>query len=267
MYKVLVAAVFTAAAAHSAEPAKTYENLDAVLWTQASVEYQANALQAYRTARVNLLEALEDKHWTAALEQTGNFAGLPPAVILDLDETVLDNSAFNAGMVARGEKYTGAGWDAWVKQARALQVPGAVEFLNFAQVHGVALIYITNRVCDASDPNDPTVQVLRNLRAPLAIPQGRLLCKDSTAENPEDKTMRRSRVASAYRVLLLIGDNFYDFIPQPKPGLTSEQRVQALRVYSSFFGERWIILPNPIYGSWEGPIGRTLDQKLKALRQ
>src|ERR1035441_1780725 len=89
----------------SASPVgSTYENLNAVLWIQTSVEYQASAAQTYRSAESALLRGLENPHWTAALEQTTNFETLPPAVILDLDETVLDNSVFRARLVAAGEQ-------------------------------------------------------------------------------------------------------------------------------------------------------------------
>jgi 5'-nucleotidase (lipoprotein e(P4) family) len=260
MHRLLIA-LFALTLVHAQE--RTYENLDAVLWTQAAVEYRANALQAYRVAKENLLRALDDEHWTAALEQSGNFGNLPPAVILDLDETVLDNTAFNAGLVARSEKYTEDAWRVWVKQSRAGAVPGAIEFLNFAHAHGVTPVYITNRECDGTNADDPTVRALRRLNAPNAP----LYCKDTQADNPEDKTRRRAKAAASYRILLVVGDNFYDFISQPKQRLNSEERVVALGAYASYFGERWIIIPNPFYGSWESPIGRSLDQKLKALRQ
>src|SRR5689334_4174870 len=119
MHKVLVAAFLPAFVCMAQEPAKTYENMDAVIWTQHAVEYRANAIQAYRAAKANLLRALEEKNWTAALEQSGNYRDLPPAVILDLDETVLNNSAMNARLVAKGEKYNNKAWQEWVAEKKA----------------------------------------------------------------------------------------------------------------------------------------------------
>src|SRR5215203_940023 len=85
-----------AAAANETRP---HENLNAVAWMQTSLEYQASAVQAYRLAARQLDEALADRSWTAAIEQTGDASKLPPAVVLDIDETVLDNSPFQARVV------------------------------------------------------------------------------------------------------------------------------------------------------------------------
>src|SRR5271170_6026794 len=84
----------------------TYDNLNAILWMQTSVEYKANSIETYRGGQRALLRGLADRHSTAALEQTGNFANLPPAVVLDLDETVLDNSPFEARLVASGASWS-----------------------------------------------------------------------------------------------------------------------------------------------------------------
>src|SRR5690242_6899130 len=84
------------AAANATAPRRTHENLNAVVWTQTAAEYRAVAKQAYRLARLQLDAALADPTWTAATEQTNVSPTLPPAIVLDLDETVLDNSAFQA---------------------------------------------------------------------------------------------------------------------------------------------------------------------------
>ena len=97
----------------------TYENLNAVLWMQTSVEYKASAVQTYRLAQVALIQGLRDPDWTAALQQTGNFENLPPAVILDLDETVLGNSVFEAGMTASRGSYSDAAWAGWMNERSA----------------------------------------------------------------------------------------------------------------------------------------------------
>jgi len=86
--------------AFAATVGPTYENLNAVLWVQTSVEYQASSAQTYHSAELALARGLNNPHWTAAVEQNANFEMLPPAVILDLDETVLDNSVFQARLLA-----------------------------------------------------------------------------------------------------------------------------------------------------------------------
>ena len=86
--------------AFAATVGPTYENLNAVLWVQTSVEYQASSAQTFHSAELALARGLNNPHWTAAVEQNANFEMLPPAVILDLDETVLDNSVFQARLLA-----------------------------------------------------------------------------------------------------------------------------------------------------------------------
>jgi 5'-nucleotidase (lipoprotein e(P4) family) len=243
----------------------SYENLNAVLWMQTSVEYRANAVQTYRLAEAALLQGLRDPHWTAALEQNGDFENLPPAVILDLDETVLDNSVLEARLTAVGESYSDPVWTKWVNERSAGLVPGAMDFLQFAHANGVAPIYITNRVCDPSKEDDPTVQVLRNLHVPLDPVTDRLVCAKDSKES--DKTERRRMCAARFRILLLFGDQLGDFLQIPPASATLEGREKLFLAHQSLWGERWFQLPNPMYGSWEGALGYTVPEKLSKLRK
>ncbi|MEJ2053585.1 MAG: HAD family acid phosphatase, partial [Calditrichaceae bacterium] len=102
--------------------------LNATLWMQKSAEYKANCLQAYYLAGNQLQIAMDDKNWTAALEQHGDYTGLPPAIILDIDETVLDNSPYESRLIRNGENYSDKTWDQWCREANAEPVPGALEF-------------------------------------------------------------------------------------------------------------------------------------------
>ncbi len=122
------------------------DTLNAVAWTQTSVEYRASAMQAWSAARVSLPKALKDKKWTAALEQTGQFKKLPPAIIVDIDETVLDNSPVQARFLLEGDgRFDGKRWGEWTKEAKAKAVPGAVDFLKLAASRGVTVFYVSNR--------------------------------------------------------------------------------------------------------------------------
>jgi 5'-nucleotidase (lipoprotein e(P4) family) len=244
---------------------RTYEDLDAVLWMQTSVEYKASTIQTYRLAEAALLRGLKDPHWTAALEQSGNFKSLPPAVILDLDETVLDNSVFQAGLTASGDKYSDDAWTKWVEGQGAGLVPGAMDFLQFAHANGVAPLYITNRVCDPSKKDDATVQTLRNLHLPLDPVAERLFCSKDSKES--DKTERREKCASRFRILLLFGDQLGDFLQIPQSAANLEGREKLFEAHQSLWGERWFQLSNPTYGSWEGAVGYTVAEKLKHLRK
>src|SRR3954451_1760244 len=189
-------------AAQSVAPARETppdENLNAVLWMQTAAEYRALVLQTYRAAEAAMMRGLRDKGWTAALEQNRPVTDLPPAIILDLDETVLDNGSLQARLAFTGTAYSDEVWRKWVAEKRAGLVPGAREFLLAAHANGVAAFYVTNRVCDPNKADDPTVAILRSHFLPFR-PE-RLLCKTDTS----DKTARRTLVAAGNRILLLIG--------------------------------------------------------------
>ena len=232
-------------------------NLNGTVWMQTSAEYAALTTQAYRAAGLAVTAALADPNWTAAYEQTNDFRGLPPAVILDLDETVLDNSAQEVGVIRSGKPFTEEGFVKWVKEARAGAIPGAVEFLHAAVLKGVAPHYITNRSCSPSDADDPTVKVLVNLRIPYA--PDRLLCKTAGS----NKTDRRKIVAQKYRILVMVGDDFNDFVAVPD---NVEERAKLQKFYEPMWGTKWFVMPNPIYGSWERSVGFDLAKKWQALR-
>jgi acid phosphatase len=239
-----------------------HENLNAVIWMQASAEYRASVLGAYRAAETSLLRALQDPNWTAALEQTGRYQELPPAVILDVDETVLDNSTFMARLVAGGKVFSDAEWSEWVREQRAGLLPGALEFLTVAHANGVALFYVTNRVCDGEDPNDPTRSVLTRHSLPLT---GGLLCKESDSASG-DKSARRRRVAQTHRILLLIGDDFNDFVTARSEQASVEQRNSLVDAHTRYWGVRWFMIPNPTYGTWDRSVGYSVREKRSRLR-
>jgi 5'-nucleotidase (lipoprotein e(P4) family) len=245
--------------------ARNYENLNAVVWVQTSVEYKATAIQTYRAAKDALLLGRKDPHWTAALEQSGRFEKLPKAVILDLDETVLDNSAFRARLTASGETYSESAWSDWMKEERAGLVPGALDFIQFAVKYGVTPLFVTNRKCDPSSESDPTVRLLRKLQLPVDPAEERLYCDDGTG----DKSDRRKKCSNHFRILLLIGDQLADFVHIPAANV--EGREKLFEANRSLWGKCWFQLPNPMYGtgrdSWEGMVGFGVDDKLKHLRQ
>ena len=123
------------------------DNLNAVLWMQRSEEYQALTEQTYRAAAGHLDEALEQEHWDALVpDERGNpFKGLKPAVVMDVDETVLDNSPYQARLVRNGKEYDKRSWDAWVAEKKAKAIPGAVAFARAATAKGITVLYVSNR--------------------------------------------------------------------------------------------------------------------------
>lgn len=226
------------------------EGLNATLWVQTAVEYRASALQAYELARRMLDEALADPSWTAAVEQTGDFADLPPAVIVDVDETVLDNSAYQARLILDRDVFGPETWNAWVEEGAAAPVPGALEFCRRAAERGITVFYVTNR---RAHLEEATRGNLAALGFPVARQVDTVLSRgEIQAWDTSDKAPRRRAIAHDYRILLLLGDNLGDFVPDPERSVT--ERRELLGRHRDAWGSRWIVLPNPQYGSWEGAI-------------
>ncbi len=239
------AALFWAGAAPAAE---ANDNLNATLWMQSSVEYAGVTMGAYQLATVMLDRALADPGWTAVPgEQGENSADKPPAVILDVDETVLDNSKYQAWMVTNGKSFHPGTWGEFVNSVDSMPIPGSLEFTKYADSKGVKVFYVSNRT---GDLEEATRKNLQKYGYPMGGNVDTVLLK---AEIPEwkssAKSPRRLHVAKDYRVLLLLGDNFGDFVDGYKGSL--EERKALMEKNKSMWGTKWIVLPNPSYGSWE----------------
>lgn len=222
------------------------ERLAGVLWLQTSAEYQSIARSSFAAARRALDRALADPAWSAALEQAGDAASLPPAVIADVDETLLDNSIFEAESILARRPFESARWRAWVERREATAIPGAVEFARYAAERGVTVFYVTNR---AAELEAATRDNLARAGFPFREGVDTLLAPGERPEWTSDKTSRRAEVSRSYRVLLLLGDDLNDFVSGAWDS-PAERRELAAR-YDERWGERWILLPNPYYGSWE----------------
>lgn len=220
--------------------------LHSTAWVRTAPEYDAIAREAFRLAMDRLPEALAHPFWTAAVEQTGGYQELPPAVIMDVDETILDNTPFQARMIHEGEEFDPETWAAWVEEASASPVPGALEFARQAERLGVSIYYVTNR----DQPQEAATR--RNLEA-AGFPLGsggedRVLTRGERREWTSDKSSRRAAVARGHRILLLIGDDLNDFL---SARLSPAERDSLAARYEDRWGRQWIMLPNPLYGSWE----------------
>jgi acid phosphatase len=251
------------------------DNLNAVAWSQTAIEHDLIYLQTYRDAQARLLAALHDRHWDALGkgDRTTPLRGLKPAVILDIDETALDNSPFAARMVQGNREYNEADWAAWCREENARALPGAVEFTRFAAKHGIAVIYISNR---AKDLDQATLANLRKAGFPVSGPQSFLglgTVVDGCEQAGSEKGCRRQLVARHYRVLMQFGDQIGDFVDVLAN--TADGRRQAVADYLPWIGTRWFVLPNPTYGSWEPALfnndwsaspEQRRQQKVEALR-
>lgn len=227
------------------------DNLNAVLWMQRSEEYRALSEQTYRAAADRLDEALKQANWDALVpEERGNAThGLKPAVVMDVDETVLDNSPYQARLIRDNQEYDEVTWSNWVAEKKAKAVPGVVDFAKAAAAKGVTILYISNR---AQHLQEATLANLRAVGMPVADDSVFLglgtFVKDCE-QNGSEKNCRRRLAGQKYRVLMQFGDQLGDFVQVIAN--TPQGRGELLEQYDDWFGERWWMLPNPSYGGWE----------------
>ncbi len=224
----------------STEP---HEMLNATLWQQTSAEYVGVVSQTWLLAQDNLDKALADPQWSAAIEQTANSSHLPPAIMLDLDETVLDNTAYETRIIKRLGQYTHSSFADWCRNSTAPAITGTKAFLDYAAEQGVAIFFYSAR---REKLRECTLRNLHELQLPLPD-ESRLFLS-----NGMSKADYRRQVAQQYRILLLVGDNMEDFIDGFKTG--PDIRRSLAHDYKDRWGRQWIILPNPMYGHWESSI-------------
>ena len=222
------------------------QSMLAVLYAQTSAEFAANNIQVYNNAITAIDKALKDTSWTAALEQKGNFSSKSPAIIIDVDETVLDNSAFQARTILEGFSYP-EGWIDWGLEESADAVAGVSKFLNYADQKGVKIFYVTNRV---SELEESTKANIINLKLPFDEDIDVLLMKGEN-DWTSDKVSRRLLIANEYRIILLVGDQLTDFISSEEATLEDISRKELASKYENMWGSKWFMITNPMYGRWE----------------
>lgn len=210
----------------------------ATLWYQKSSEMKALYYQCFNWAKLRV-----------EMDVLKNPSKLKKAVVVDIDETMLNNSPFEGKCINTGKSYTSESWSNWTSQINAKALPGAVEFSKFAESKGVEVFYISNR---SVDEFDVTLKNLQKENFAFADSAHLLLMT-----NTSSKTARRDIVKENYEIILLIGDNMGDLseIFEDRSANFGFDLVDEQR---SMFGEKYIVLPNPMYGSWEKPI---LDYK------
>ncbi|PWK75290.1 5'-nucleotidase (lipoprotein e(P4) family) [Mucilaginibacter oryzae] len=206
----------------------------ASLWQQRAAEYKALCFQAYNIAKLRVDEGIKktgDKPW---------------AIVTDIDETVLDNSPYDAHRALRNLDYSDATWKQWTDKAIADTVPGAPAFLKYAASKGVTIFYITNR-----NENERT-STLKNLQL-YNLPNAddaHLQLKTTVSS----KEARRINVLKTHNILLLCGDNLPDFDLLYDNHPSEESRIATTQKLMKDFGDRYIVLPNPSYGDFEGAL-------------
>jgi len=212
-------------------PPSAPEQPTAIRWVRGSAEHEAALLQAFGLA-TRLVEQ------QAATRAPGTWA-----VISDADETLIDNSQYMKERAALGQPFTRPTWKAWCARRAATPLAGAVEFAARVRALGGRLAIVTNRTGDECPDTDA------NLRA-IGLPFDALLCRVSQTELGKESRFSAVEAGTAtpglppLEVVLYVGDNVFDF-----PGLRQEHRESKERLAA--FGSRFVIIPNPMYGSWE----------------
>jgi len=205
----------------------------AVLWYQSAAEARALQYQAFNLARLML-----DNDLAQTTREKKR------AVVVDIDETVLDNSPFEgrAIRINRGYPYD---WERWIDLSQAEPIPGAVEFLQYAVSRGVDVFYVTNR--KVRDKNG-TIENLKRKGFPQ-VEASHVYVR--TEESSKEK--RRMKISETHHIVLLMGDNLVDFSSVFEQKSVQERNNEVDRLKQEF-GKRFIVLPNPTYGDWEDAI-------------
>ncbi len=252
IHLVTLAILFSASSVYAQTPQQAPANLDfqvaAVLYQQKAAEYRALAFQAFNLARLRL-DADLDKRNSKNLPKAER--DRPRAIIVDIDETVLDNSPAQAQSIKTGRPFNMPDWYAWGKLEKAKAIPGAVEFLNYAASNGVKIFYVSNR--DEVQKAETMANLIKAGFRDVSSENVLLRQKDANGRNISTKTPRRSFVAEKYRVVLIMGDNLDDFSDVFEHKSVADRFAETDR-YKDEWGKLWIVLPNAMYGSWENAI-------------
>ncbi len=203
----------------------------AVLYQQTAAEYRALCYQAFNVAKYQL-------------DQNLRIMGLQrqQAIVVDIDETMLDNSPYEAKCILENVNYPDY-WDEWMNASNAKPVPGVLEFLKYAESKGIEIYYITNR---KEKYREQTLKNLKMLGFPNAENKYIMLKTDESS-----KKARRDIVSETNKIIMLIGDNLNDF-SEVFEKKSIPERFELTDKMKKDFGSRFIVLPNAMYGEWEG---------------
>lgn len=221
------------------------------LWVQTSGEYIACCLQTFQLAG-DRMERVADRWEESQLLLAKEFRKLPPCIVMDLDETVLDNGTYQTFLYDSGKNHSTALFTEFVTEQKTSirLLPGAGEFIRKAESLGFTVVYLTNR---PEAVREATIETLAqcgvNVEG-LKDPDGiRLLMK----RNDSNKTPRRNQIREQYTIVALFGDQLTDFADEfaYEKDASPESLRAAVREYRRLWGKEWFILPNPTYGDWQ----------------
>lgn len=207
-------------------------SVQSVMWQQNAAEWRALCYQAFNIAKFRLDEAIK----------TTENQGKKFAIITDIDETVLDNSPYNAKLIQKNEEHTSEEWDRWSALQNARAIPGSQEFLKYANSQGIEIFYVSNR---HQREMEWTIRNMVKVGFPFADERHLLLRSESSS-----KETRFDKVRESHTVLLYLGDNLSDF-GEVYRSPSTDKRNHAADLMEDNWGKNFIVLPNPMYGDWE----------------
>lgn len=203
-----------------------------IRWYQRAAERRAMTAQAYAHATQKVAAKVA--------------AGVPAnwGVVMDIDETTLNNSAYQRARADLGLGYSPASWTVWVNQKAATPLDGALAFTQKVKQLGGKVVFVSNRMGVTECP-----QTEDNLHA-TGFVYDAVLCR--VPGMPSEKNTRFEQVKTGtgtglppLEIVAFVGDNIQDF-----PALTQELRKQPEAAFAAF-GEKFFMVGNPMYGSWE----------------
>lgn len=203
-----------------------------LLWSVDSAEYRASTIQAFSLAQKRVEELVGGR-------EPGTWA-----VAVDADETVLDNSPYNLRQAEGGHTFTWESWNAWCREVSAQLVPGALTFLTRVRELGGKIAVVTNRREEVRD-------VTRANLEKRGVPFDLLLLRQQEGTGEKEPRWDSIEAGTAspdlppLEIILWVGDNVGDF-----PDLDQELRHEGEEAFA-LFGDRYFVIPNPMYGSWE----------------
>lgn len=242
---ILLSTSFTAVsdAQQAPQPAADLEyQVAAILYQQKAAEYRALSYQAFNLARWQLDSDLDKKNVKRLPKAERN---RPRAIVVDIDETVLDNSPAQAYAVKNHLPFNLEDWYKWGEMRKAKALPGSVEFLNYAVSKGIKVFYVSNR---DEVQKQGTIDNLKNVGFADVSSENVMLRTSGSGKEP-----RRKTVSDKYRIVLLMGDNLDDFSDVFERRSVSDRFSETDKA-KDLWGKRFIVLPNAMYGTWENAI-------------
>ena len=251
------------------------QSLLAISWVQKSAEYQALAHQAFNIAR-RIFDDAKQK-------------SIPnPAVIVDLDETILDNSPYQASLIGTYKQYSTKTWNEWIKEEKAQAIPGAIDFINHVNDNGGTVFFISQRKESSTNnqSNDLELATINNMQSlgitgvseETLLLRGECFKKNEKDQKIDDKQLRREAIlnninyenclikendnkSNKYNIVMLLGDNLNDFYFD-NVNSDNKERKRFVEVNKDQLGlfefddstsqlkPAYITIPNPMYGGW-----------------